>query len=123
MNDEKIVGCISADVDDQRKATVHSWALDKSHRKTRIGIQLALSCFALAEIFGLNSGMCEATVRNGSAAILKKLGGIEEDSYWCNKYDCTMVSIWFSPKLLSPKHRAEVKKIKDELILSQINRL
>lgn len=78
-----------------RDARIGGWAVAPEARGSRIGIQLALECVRLAELLGDDVGVATATVRHGSADILRRLGGRVLARYYDAAFACEMERIEF----------------------------
>ena len=82
---------------------IGGWALARQIRCTRAALHTALSAYALAQILGGGVGLALATVRNQSAAILKRIGGQalgadewQVPQYFDPRYGCEMEALTFN---------------------------
>ncbi|MBN9662648.1 MAG: hypothetical protein J0H49_30900 [Acidobacteria bacterium] len=99
------------------------WALLPELRCTTEALQIALGSFAVGELLGGCLGLSTATVRHGSASILRRLGGcsfIWEDTilppYYDASYRCEMEVVRFDSRSPNPKFRAMVDKLQGDLL-------
>ena len=76
-------------------AQIGGWCVSAEARKTRTALDLALAPFRLARELGDTRGVAHATVRHGSARILRKLGGRVIETYWDEEYGCEMQRLEF----------------------------
>lgn len=95
------------------------WALHDSIRGTTEAIRMALSTYALAQLLGGGVGITTATRRNGSASILRRIGGLplehdkgELPSYFDPQYGCEMEVLRFYSWSPNPKYVAWVTEMK-----------
>lgn len=98
------------------------WALAESIRATTEALRMALATYALARALGGGIGLSTVTQRNGSASILKRLGGrlLEEDGaeippYYDPEYKCEMEILRFYSWAPNPRYEIWINQIKDEL--------
>lgn len=85
------------------EAKIGGWAMAPDARGTRASIRLALEAVRLAERLGDTYGTATATVRHGSAEILKRLGGKCLMRYHDAAYGCEMEYLTFT--LADMQHR------------------
>ena len=95
---------------------VGGWAIDPSVRGGLDALRTVLFTFAWCIAAGGCVGLSVATLRNGSAAILQRVGGrpLECDGqalppYFDARYGCEMVALRFDSQHLSPKYRHVVE--------------
>jgi hypothetical protein len=90
---------------------VGGWALDKQVRGTAEALNSVLATFAWSQLQGGALGISTATQRNGSASILRRLGGrsLEWDGaalppYYDHHYKCMMEVLRFDSRRPNPKY-------------------
>ncbi|WP_321477965.1 hypothetical protein [uncultured Paludibaculum sp.] len=100
------------------------WALLPELRCTTEALHIALGSYAFGELLGGCLGLSTATVRHGSASILRRLGGSSlmwEDTmlppYYDSSYRCEMEVVRFDSRSPSAKFRAMVDKLRMDLLL------
>jgi hypothetical protein len=54
---------------------IGGWALAEEWRMTKAALETAVGSYALGRLWGGTLGSCTATIRHGSASILRRLGG------------------------------------------------
>lgn len=103
------------------------WALLPELRCTTEALHIALGSFAFGEILGGCLGLSTATVRHGSASILRRLGGCSlmwEDTivppYYDSSYRCEMEVVRFDSRSPNAKFRAMVDKLQGDLLLAPV---
>ncbi|MCU1293754.1 MAG: hypothetical protein JWP08_2604 [Bryobacterales bacterium] len=81
---------------------IGGWALAEEWRMTKAALETAVGSYALARLWGGTLGSCTATVRHGSASILRRLGGSSLvvngealPSYFDSRYGCMMELLRF----------------------------
>jgi hypothetical protein len=91
------------------------WALGEEVRGTTEALRMALTVYGLAQALGGGVGITTATQRNGSASILKRIGGLplisgrkEIPSYFDPHYNCNMQVLRFYSWAPQPRFRASV---------------
>jgi hypothetical protein len=104
---------------DRSFAEVGGWALLESIRGTAEALRLVLSSYALAETLGGWVVISTATRRNGSAAILRRIGGrsLEHESlelppYHDPQYRCEMEVLRFYSWDSNPRFRRWIEELK-----------
>lgn len=85
-------------------ARLGGWAVAEHLRGSTAGVRLVLAAFALARRLGDSRGFATATVRHGSADILRRLGGRLIVQYFDAAYGCEMQFLEF--RLDDVTHRA-----------------
>jgi len=103
-------------------AEVGGWALSERIRGTVEALRLVLASYALAEKLGGWVVLSTATHRNGSASILKRIGGrpleyqnSQLPSYHDPKYGCEMEILRFYSWAPSPRFGRWVSELKTQL--------
>jgi hypothetical protein len=89
---------------------IGGWALCESWRRTGAALEMLTASYALAPLWGGCLASCAATVRHGSAAILRKIGGTSLEArgeqlppYGDIRYGCFMELLRFDSR--SPAQR------------------
>jgi hypothetical protein len=103
------------------------WALLDHVRGTTEAIRMALSTYGLAQLTGGGVGISTATYRNGSASILRRLGGqpLEHEShtlpaYHDPQYGCQMEILRFYSWTPNPRYGTWIDELKDALLDVQV---
>jgi hypothetical protein len=98
------------------------WALDEQIRGTTEAFRMAIATYGLSQILGGAVGISTVTRRNGSASILKRIGGrpLEFDSgelpsYHDPGYKCEMEVLRFWSWAPNPRYSMWIDEIKAEL--------
>jgi hypothetical protein len=109
---------------------VGGWAVSEEHRRSGEAIWLVLSCFAFGRQFGQTRGLCTATVRHQSAAILKKIGGQRWMShqqpdqnlsaYFDPEYGCDMELLRFQAFGVNPRFEPMLPKAEKLLVEADV---
>jgi hypothetical protein len=103
------------------------WALDERLRNTSAALRLVLSTYGLAQLLGDAVGISTATLRNGSAHILCRIGGSplqldtgELDPYYDPRYNCYMRLLYFDSRVQNVKYRDGVHQQRLQLLSSTV---
>jgi len=98
---------------------IGGWALAQELRGTREALQIVLSTYALAQLQGGALGITTATERNGSASILRRLGGRPLEwggaavpPYFDRTYNCGMQVLRFDSRRPSERYASSVDSLK-----------
>lgn len=98
------------------------WVLDESIRSTTETVRGMLLAFAWTRLVGGARGLTTAMLKDGSAAILRRLGGkpLECDgkpipSYFDRDYNCRMEVLRFTADSTDPKFEPVVQALQDEM--------
>lgn len=101
---------------------VGGWALDESLRGSSDALRSVLFTYAWSQVIGGCLGLSMATHRNGSAAILRRIGGmpLEWDGavlppYFDPHYKCEMELLRFDSRLPSLKYRSVIDEMRVEV--------
>jgi len=101
---------------------VGGWALDESLRGSTDALRSVLFTFAWSNIIGGALGLSTATHRNGSAAILRRIGGRplefegeELPPYYDSHYKCEMEVLRFDSRLPSLKYEHVINEMRSEI--------
>jgi hypothetical protein len=103
------------------------WALDQQLRNSRAALRLVLSTYGLAQLLGDAVGISTATLRNGSATILCRIGGWplqldtgELEPYYDSRYNCYMRLLYFDSRVQDAKYRDGVREQRVQLLNSTV---
>jgi hypothetical protein len=101
---------------------VGGWAIDESVRGSSDAIRSVLFTYAWSQVIGGCLGLSMATHRNGSAAILRRIGGspLEWDGqaippYYDEQYKCEMEVIRFDSRAPGAKYRHAIDELKSQI--------
>jgi hypothetical protein len=101
---------------------VGGWALHPSIRFSTEAVRIALLNYSLGQALGGALGICTATTRNHSAAILRRIGGrplnIQGNpvpQYFDTRYGCDIEVVTFDSDLIPDRHDARVRSLMDTL--------
>lgn len=101
---------------------VGGWALDESLRGSTDALRSVLFTYAWSHVIGGALGLSMATHRNGSAAILRRIGGRplewegrELPPYYDPHYKCEMEVIRFDSRLPSLKYQHVIDEMRAEI--------
>jgi hypothetical protein len=104
------------------------WALAEEYRGTSAALRIMLASYAWGRLMGGARSACTATVRHGSASILRRIGGFpvehrgeELPPYNDPAYGCQMEMIRFdcrhpNPRFLSLIHQLEMEMTQSPII-------
>ena len=117
---------VDAELDAARRAgfayvEVGGWALAKEIRFTTMALKTVLAIYAWSELLGGALGITTATHRNGSASILRRLGGrplsssdgAELPPYYDDRYRCQMEVLRFDSRRPNPRFRGMLNEVRD----------
>jgi hypothetical protein len=103
------------------------WALDRELRGSTAALRLVLSTYSLAQLLGDAIVLSTATLRNGSATILCRIGGEplnldtgELEDYYDPKYNCQMRLLRFDSRIPNPKYREGIQQHRIQLLNSTV---
>jgi hypothetical protein len=106
---------------------VGGWALDASVRGTSDAVRSVLFTFAWSQVIGGCLGLSMATHRNGSASILRRIGGhpLECDGealppYYDPQYKCEMEVIRVDSRIPCAKYRHAIDEMRSEIPAMQV---
>lgn len=101
---------------------VGGWALDESLRGSTDALRSVLFTYAWSYTLGGCLGLSTATHRNGSAAILRRIGGrpleyngVELPPYYDPHYKCEMEVLRFDSRLPSPRYEEVIRQMQVEM--------
>jgi hypothetical protein len=104
-------------------AELGGWAIGEEFRGTKLALETLLGSYAWG---GLLPGgcicSCTATVRHGSASMLRRIGGVPMSSpdgvlgaYWDPRYDCEMEVLRFDSQTAPPRYRHIIWELRQEM--------
>jgi hypothetical protein len=104
-------------------AELGGWAIAEEYRGTKLALETLLASYAWG---GLLEGgcicSCTATVRHGSAAILRRIGGVPMSTaegllpaYWDPRYGCEMEVLRFDSQAVEPRYRRVICELQQKL--------
>lgn len=100
------------------------WALSEELRGTTEALLYALATYAWSQLMGGAIGISTATERNGSASILRRLGGVSLEhkgaalpAYYDPKYRCQMEVLRFDSRIPNLKYAATVESLRSQMAL------
>jgi len=95
---------------------VGGWAVREDRRRTIDPLRMVLAACGLFRRLGGCAGLATATVRHGSASILRRIGltslsadGLEIPSYYDPRYRCHMEALRFDSEFPSPRYAAAIE--------------
>ena len=98
------------------------WALLEHIRGSTEAIRMALTTYSLSQALGGGVGISTATIRNASASILRRIGGLplthrkgELPPYHDPQYDCVMEVLRFYSWAPSPRYTSWISGLKGAL--------
>jgi hypothetical protein len=101
---------------------VGGWAVAGCRRYTLDPLRMVLATCGLFRLLGGSTGVATATVRHGSAAILRRIGlapltidGVELPAYYDPQYRCEMEALRFDSDFPHPKYAAAISALSAEL--------
>lgn len=110
-----------------RYSEAGGWAVGADDGCACDGLLLALAAFGLSRQLGGPRAMTTATVRHGSAAILRRLGGSsffvsseEIPPYFDSRYGCTMELLRFDARRPNPRYAPFVDMIQRSLLHARV---
>lgn len=104
-------------------AELGGWAVAEEYRGTKLALETMLASYAWGELVrGGCICSCTATVRHGSASILRRIGGsplANKDgplsSYWDPRYGCEMEVLRFDSRIVQPRYQQLVLEMRSTL--------
>jgi hypothetical protein len=104
-------------------AELGGWAISEQYRGTKLALETLLASYAWG---GLLQGgcicSCTATVRHGSASMLRRIGGAplmtEEGAfpgYWDPRYGCEMEVLRFDSRVVEPRYQRVIGELQEQL--------
>ena len=108
-------------------AEVGGWALENELRCSMEALRMVLATYALSQVLGDARGVSTATTRNGSASILRRIGGssvfadgVELPKYFDPHYNCEMELLRFDCAWLNPRYAVWVEQLRAELFAAPV---
>lgn len=99
------------------------WALSHELRCTTEALRIALGTYTLANLLGHGIGVSTATVRNCSASILKRLGGVPVTaagepipSYYDPQYKCDMEILRFDSRSPAARFQEWIERLSGDMV-------
>ena len=123
----KVAAAVGSEIELARRedltlAEVGGWAVARENRCSAEGLLLALAGYSMGTMLGGALGITTATVRNSSAAILRRLGGrhLETDGtiippYYDPNYDCDMELLRFDTRRPASKYAGVIEQLAQKL--------
>jgi hypothetical protein len=103
------------------------WALAEELRNSTEALRMVLATYSLAQVLGDAIVLSTATMRNGSAPILCRIGGRslhteagELPAYYDPHYGCEMQIIRFDSRAPNPKYHVWVNQLRSDLLTSPL---
>lgn len=103
------------------------WVVDQDLRGTRDAVSIALGAFAWAQILGDCVGFLTATVKNGSSAILRRLGGRNLQAggkpiprYFEPAWGCNAELLRFDTNSLNPRFEDALAAARSSLLAAPV---
>jgi hypothetical protein len=124
---ESLRNAVEAELQTARKRNfsyieVGGWALDESLRGSTDALRSVLFTYAWSHVLGGCLGLSMATHRNGSAAILRRIGGrplewkgVPIPAYYDPHYKCEMEVLRFDSLLPSIKYQHVINEMRVEM--------
>jgi hypothetical protein len=98
------------------------WALAGELRKTSEALNFVLASYGWSQLMGGALGVSTATQRNGSAAILRRIGGkplqwdgVTLPAYFDQRYSCEMEVLRFDSREPNPKYAGYIEEVKEHI--------
>jgi predicted GNAT family N-acyltransferase len=106
---------------------IGGWALSEEWRRTKAALETAVGSYALGNLWGGALGSCTATVRHGSASILRRLGGSSFQFkgeplpvYFDAQYGCNMELLRFEDQCPVSRFEPLIKQLTSKLERVQV---
>jgi hypothetical protein len=103
------------------------WALDERLRGSTAALRMVLAIYSLAQLLGDAIVLSTATMRNGSATILSRIGGsplvvenTELQPYYDEQYKCEMSLLRFDSRSPNPRYNDGVAQHRTHLFHSMV---
>jgi hypothetical protein len=103
------------------------WVLQKDLRGGPDAVGIALSAFAWSQLMGGSLAFVTASVKHGSASILKRLGGslltfagTEIPRYFDSRYGCEMELLKIHTRGLNPRFESVMAPLRDALMVTPV---
>ncbi len=106
---------------------VGGWALDERVRGTTEALRSAVATFAWTRLIGGALAIGTVTRRNGSASILRRMGGqsltmgeTEIPPYFDPRYNCEMEVLRFDSRLVNPRYEDLTRNMESEMTQARV---
>lgn len=106
---------------------IGGWALSEEWRKTKAALETAAGSYALGHLWGGTLGACTATVRHGSASILRRIGGSSLVAggkalppYFDPRFGCGMELLRFDYLTPWPRMRPLIDAMRGRLATTEV---
>jgi hypothetical protein len=106
---------------------VGGWAVREDRRGTVDPLCMVLATCGLFRLLGGCAGLATATVRHGSAAILRRIGltpltidGLEIPPYYDPRYRCQMEALRFDSDFPSPRYAMAIDELSSRMEMTQV---
>ena len=106
---------------------IAAWAIDETYRHTKAAFESVLASYAWAQLVGGCVCSCTATIRNGSASMLRRIGGTSLESsgqalprYVDPHYGCLMEILRFDSRFVPLRYASIVGSIRKQLEESEV---
>lgn len=128
----KLRSAVEADLQSARKrdllyVEIGGWALAEEWRKTKAALETAAGSYALGHLWGGTLGSCTATVRHGSASMLRRLGGSSftvpgeaVPGYFDPRFGCLMELLRFDYLTPWPRMKPMIEEMKSRFVSVEI---
>jgi hypothetical protein len=125
--EKKVKCCIQSEMSAARGAgyayiELGGWALAEELRGTVAALRTVIATYAWCQHMGGALGVCTATERNGSASILRRMGGrslewegAEVPPYHDEQYGCNMEMLRFDSREPNPKYKQQIDQLRADL--------
>lgn len=107
---------------DLRYAELGGWALAEEYRGSTAALKILLASYAWGRLIGGCICSCTATVRNNSASILRRIGGVSLKfdtvalpPYEDPLYGCTMEILRFDSRSAPTRYEATIRSLQIEM--------
>jgi len=106
---------------------VGGWAVSEEFRRSLEALRVILTSYALGQVLGGCSGVATATLRHGSAGILRRIGlnplqwdGATLPPYYDERYGCQMEVLRFDTRFPNSKYQESVTELSAALAESPV---
>jgi hypothetical protein len=110
-----------------RFGEVGGWAVSKSRRGSLEALRIVLSTYGLLQLLGGCKGLATATVRHGSAGILRKIGlaslwagDTQVPPYYEPQYGCLMEMLTFDSRRANGKFMDWIQELSSHLTTASV---
>jgi len=106
---------------------IGGWAVDENYRCSAEALKIVLATYSLGQLLGDALGVSTATTRNGSAKILRRLGGqsvvsdgVELPPYFDPYYRCDMELLRFDSRAPNPRYSDWVDELHYDVLTAPV---